>query len=117
MRCPLRLKIKYVNLSGGEHLGLPHLAAPFPTAPLGAWSGGWCITHWISIREMEREGKNEEGSTDGKRVQRYRRRSTDHLYQNLFLKNGICFLYIISLEVGEMEKGPSLHSLPALSPP
>lgn len=112
MRCPLRLKIKYVNLSGGQHLGLLHLAAPFLTAPLGAWSGGWRITHWISIREMERGGKNKEGSTDGKRVQCYRRRSTDSLYQNLFLKNGICFLYIVSLEVGEMQKSPSLHSLP-----
>lgn len=119
MRHPLHLKIKYVNLSGGQDLGLPHFCSSLFHCSLRCLV--WGLVHNTLDqyqRDGERGGKNKEGSTDGNRVQRYRHRSTDSLYHNLVLKNGICFLYIISLEVGEMQKCPSLHpfSLPSLLP-
>lgn len=114
MRHPLRLKIKYVNLSGGQDLGLPHLFHCPPRCLV--WG---LVLNTLDQDQRWRERREEQGRiTDGNQDQRYRCRSADSLYHNLFLKNDICFVYIISLEGGEMQKCPSLHpfSPPSLLP-
>lgn len=63
MRHPLCLKIKYVNLSWGQDLDLPHLCSNLPYPAFSAWSGGWCMIHAEQILERwrERGGEKEKG--------------------------------------------------------
>lgn len=59
MRHPLCLKIKYVNLSWGQDLGLPPPCSNFPT--LLSVPGLWLVPEQTLERWREREEEKETG--------------------------------------------------------